>query len=226
MPDDAEQLIEFLIRPDVVGVFPEPYPASRAIPPWFRNMPAELPPDVRTVKRCPPFLEALTCGYIIPVPMDVKLTRTATGLHIDMPQVDFPLLGLHKHEEYPGAPFGPVPLLKFISPWIIKTPPGFSSLFVQPLNHFEAQIMPLAGVVETDTFYRPVALPTMVLIQPNTELLLKAGTPLAQVIPFRRESWRSTRGPWDNEKMAEVEVALQNNAHLYKETYWQKKSYT
>jgi hypothetical protein len=222
----SESLIEFLAHPEVKGVFPEPYPASRAVPQWFRNMPVTGPEEARTVKRCPPFLEALTCGYIIPLAMDVKLTRTATELKVEMPPIDYPLLGMHRHEEFPGAPFGPIPLLKFINPWIVKTPPGYSTLFVQPLNHFEAQIMPLAGLVETDVFYRPVAFPTVVLMQPNTELILKAGTPLVQAIPIKREAWRSSAGEWDPPLMVSVEQELQARPHLYKEEHWQKKSYT
>ena len=224
--DDAPaELIEFLIHPEVNGVFPAPYPAGRAIPDWLRNMPAETP-DARTVKRCPPFLEAMTCGYIIPMPVDVTLTRTPNGLHVDAPKIDFPLIGTHGPQEYPGAPFAGMPLLKFIIPWIVQTPPGYSTLYVQPLNHFETQLMPLAGVVETDAYYRPVAIPTMVLLQPGTQATFRAGTPLVQVMPFERKAWRSGSGAWDHQKMSDVEAALQSNPHLYKEQYWKKKSYT
>ena len=165
------------------------------------------------------------CGYIIPIAFDLTLTRRGSELNVDMPQVDFPLLGTQQPSEFPGAPFFNTPVLKFISPWIIKTPPGYSTLFIQPLNHFQAQIMPLAGLVETDTFYRPVAFPTLVLMQPDTQLILKAGTPLVQAIPFPREAWNSRRGPWDHALMTQVENELNANSHLYKEKHWQKKTY-
>jgi hypothetical protein len=167
----------------------------------------------------------MMCGYIIPIAFDLTLTRRGSELIIDMPQVDFPLMGTQQPSEFPGAPFGDTPVLKFISPWIIKTPPGYSTLFIQPLNHFHAQIMPLAGLVETDTFYRPVAFPTLVLMQPESQLILKAGTPLVQAIPFPREAWNSRRGPWDHELMTQVENELNANLHLYKEKHWQKKTY-
>ena len=160
------------------------------------------------------------------MPVDVTLTRTAGGLHVDAPKIDFPLIGTHDPKEYPGAPYSGMPLLKFIIPWIVKTPPGFSTLYVQPLNHFEAQLMPLAGVVETDTYYRPVAIPTMVLLQPDTRATIRAGTPLVQLVPFERRAWRSASAAWDHQKMVDVEASLQSNPHLYKEQYWKKKSFT
>jgi hypothetical protein len=167
----------------------------------------------------------MTCGYIIPVPVDVTLTRTATELNVDTVKTDFPLISTHAPQEFPGAPFSNMPVLKFLIPWIVKTPPGFSTLFMQPLNHLEAQLMPLAGVIETDTYYRPVAIPTMVLMAPNTQLVLRAGTPLVQVMPFERKSWRATSGAWDHQRMSDLEAALQANPHLYKEQHWKKKSF-
>ena len=224
MPAD-EHLIEFLARPDVVGTFPAPYPAGRAVPQWLKDMPPGADDAVRTVKRCPPFLEAMMAGYIIPVAVDITLTRRGNELNVDMTPMDFPLLGTQHPDEFPGAPFNNTPVLKLISPWIIKTPPGYSTLFIQPLNHFHVNIMPLAGLVETDTFYRPVAFPTLVLMPPESQLILKAGTPLVQAIPVPREAWRGRSGAWDHALMTQVENELNANHHLYKEKHWQKKSY-
>ena len=46
-----------------------------------------------------------------------------------------------------------------------------------------------SGVVDTDTYQVPVAFP-FVLKEPNFEGMIPAGTPIAQVIPFKRESWK------------------------------------
>ena len=58
---DANPVIRFEARADVRGRVPEPYPARNAIPDWFRNMPMEaVTPGFSTVKRCPPFLDAMS----------------------------------------------------------------------------------------------------------------------------------------------------------------------
>src|SRR5687768_12488793 len=72
------------------SVCPAPYPATRGVPQWLKDMPMDqpLPPgsaggspaeQAPTVKQCPPFLEAMTCGYLIPLPGDVAFTRDAAG---------------------------------------------------------------------------------------------------------------------------------------------------
>src|SRR4051794_13174858 len=69
-------LIEFLARAQDLGRSPRPYPASRAIPDWVKSMPMERGGGP-TLKHCPPLLEAMTAGYIIPAPCDVVFNLTA-----------------------------------------------------------------------------------------------------------------------------------------------------
>ena len=54
---------------------------------------------------------------------------------------------------------------------------------------------------------------------------VKAGTPLVQVMPFRREPWQSVHAAWDDAYASEVEREQHANLHLYKEKYWRKKTY-
>src|SRR5438045_1593547 len=124
------QLIEFH------SAWPEklerPIPASRNIPDWYKNLPTEAssinePPDVLpTLKRCPPFLEAMSCGYIIPFCADAIFTTEANG-NLTF-QATAPLIETHDPAQFRGAPFASSALVKFINPWIIRTPPGYSTL--------------------------------------------------------------------------------------------------
>jgi hypothetical protein len=60
-------------------------------------------------------------------------------------------------------------------------------MFVQPM-HRESVFTILPGIVDTDEYYAPVNFP-MVINNPEFEGLIPKGTPIAQVIPFKRESW-------------------------------------
>ena len=52
----------------------------------------------------------------------------------------------------------------------------------------------MPGIVDTDTYKASVNFP-FVLNEPDTfEGLIPAGTPIAQVIPFKRESWEISIG--------------------------------
>jgi hypothetical protein len=222
------QAIEFHTMPHLLGKIPQPIPASRAVPEWYRKMPQQKTPELSTVKRCMPFLDALTAGYLIPIVDRAHIALSEAGeFKIESVVFDPPLVEVHSRDQFPGAPFPEVPALKFNSPWVIRTPPGYSTLFVSPLNRIELPILPLSGIVDTDTFYIPISFPVLYLLGLGTELEIPRGTPLVQAIPFKRDGWASTFGAMDNEKFGMLFKALQENrGGFYKDGHWQKKSFT
>jgi hypothetical protein len=96
------------------------------------------------------------------------------------------------------------------------------------LNRFQMPLFPLAGLVETDIFYREVNFPAVLTIAPGMSLTLPRGTPLVQVIPIRRDEFQSEFVPPDLEKynaMNEQTRDLPENYNFYKDNFWRKKSY-
>ena len=75
----SRPVIEFLCRPEDKGVIAQPVPAKSALPAWFRQVPGVDTSQVGatnnglTVKRCMPFLDALSAGWIIPLAATVRL---------------------------------------------------------------------------------------------------------------------------------------------------------
>ncbi|HYV37469.1 MAG TPA: DUF6065 family protein [Gemmataceae bacterium] len=215
--------------------FPPPYPAHRVMPNWYKEMPAEnyapgmQPPGegTRTVKNCIPFLDAMTCGYIIPLAVDLKVTIGANGEFVGDA---YPrnLVDVHTPQQVPGAPFENNYLLKFVNPWLIQTPPGYSTLFLPLLNRFQPGLMPLAGLVETDLFYRAVNFPTIVTVQPGTTFTWPRGTPLVQALPVKRAEFHSEFVPLNVEKYNETNEKTQHvpeNYNFYRDNIWEKKAY-
>jgi hypothetical protein len=215
---------------------PAPYPATRAVAHWLKDMPMDRPfqqsgPDgprtvqVPTVKQCPPFIEAMTCGYIIPLPGEVSFSMDASG------GLAFQAQGKIVDTQHPlqtqGSPFQRSIIVKFINPWIVRTPPGYSTLFVPRLNTFGLPFEVLSGLVETDTYYRPVHFPTVCLLRPGQSLTLPRGTPIAQAIPIRREDWQVQIEKWDDAAHMQIEKEMAANRHsFYKDRHWKKKGYT
>ena len=78
-------VIEFLCRPEDEGVIAEPVPAKGVLPAWFRQLPgvdkAQLSATNNglTVKRCLPFVDAMSAGWIIPLAAAVRLRSVTTG---------------------------------------------------------------------------------------------------------------------------------------------------
>ena len=60
--------------------------------------------------------------------------------------------------------------------WTIITPPGWSCLFVSPLNRPNGLFEVIAGIVDTDTYPVPVNFPGMVLGDGEAEIV--PGQPL------------------------------------------------
>ena len=184
--------IEFLCEPEDKGVIAEPVPARTVHPPWYRALPGldreELSASNNglTVKRCVPFLDAMNTGWLLPLAATVRLEISDSGRQVAAGwEIDREMVSPHGAFQAAGNPYEPRPVLKFHNPWSIRTAPGWSCLFVPPLNRPGALFEVLAGVVDTDRYVAPVNLPFVALAGDGVHSLVK-GTPLAQVIPFER----------------------------------------
>jgi hypothetical protein len=214
--------IEFHQADVMRGKIPDPYPASRHIPDWFKNMPSDNE-NGATLKRCPPFVEAMTAGYIIPAPADLRITMSDQGITV-LGKYEF--LTLHHPLEYQGSPFTGNIVIKFHNPWIIVTPPDYVCLVTAPINRLEMPFLALTGIVETGTYYKEVQLPLVCLMRPGGSFLLPCGAPMIHVIPFRRERWTSQTADIDRAHRAEQQAKLNDNPHVYKDEFWKKMHFS
>jgi hypothetical protein len=211
----------------------QPKPASKVIPEWYKNMssytndekkPAGNGNTSATVKRCMPVFDALVSGYIIESPADVYVSVKDGGQWFEWS--DFSLIAFHPIEQAPEHPAkNGFPYPKWTNPWAISTPKGYSTLFVQPF-HRESVFTILPGIVDTDQYTSPVNFP-FVINDPAFEGFIPKGTPIAQVIPFKRDSWTMELGTQqDLEAQAKVGKKLQSKFFdRYKSMYWSKKEY-
>jgi len=223
----SHPLIEFHCPAHLLEHLPHPLPAARCVPEWVRQMPTQVQSSQQTptVKNCMPFLEAMTFGYVIPLPTDMTFTMDAGNLRVDIAGLDAPLVDVHSGDQLAGAPYSGTPVVKFRTPWLIRTPPGYSTLVLPPLNRFEMPFLPLAGVVETDTYYRQIAFPTLCTMTPGQQVKLTKGMPLVQVVPVPREAWSSQVGPSEVDANKVQDDQWDANRHMYRESYWEKKSF-
>ena len=190
----ARPEIRFLCRPEDEGVIAPPVPAKDYLPSWFRKLPAVDETQLSntdtglTIKRCMPFLDAMTTGWIIPLPATVRLAIRDGGRTVDSGwDFDRTLVSNHGMHQVRGNPWGDRPPCKFHNFWTIVTPPGWSCLFVDPLNRPNGVFQVLAGVVDTDTYRAPVHFPFFATGEDGLHVIEK-GSPLIQVIPFRRDA--------------------------------------
>jgi hypothetical protein len=190
----SRPILEFLCRPEDRGVIAEPRPARAVLPDWFRRLPAVdeavLGPRSNglTVKRCMPFLDAMATGWIIPLAATVRMEIRDGGTAFDCGwEFDRTMVSNHEPYQIAGHPAQPRPPGKFHNYWTVRTRPGWSCLFLPPLNRDPLPFVPLAGVVDTDAYASLIHFP-FIPVAPDGLYEIEKGTPLVQVIPFRRDA--------------------------------------
>lgn len=224
--------IKFASRLDFIEL---PKPAIKYLPDWYKKTPPEITKgaikseDLRTFKHCVPFLDSMTSGYIFELWQDVEVKQSNDGRpYIYWKKVDSEIFS-SKPEGSAGmmdTPYGySKEVLSFHHNLFIKTPPGYSVIITQPFNRTDLPFYALSGVVDTDKYPLFPGLYPMFL-RKGFEGIIERGTPMLQIIPFKRDDWKS-----ENSKELEKEGSLAGRiastfmSFWYKRNAWVKKSY-
>ena len=182
----------------------KPIPASKVLPDWYKELNSYMgnkkdphkaiaENQVGTAKRCMPLFDAITSGYLITSVSDVYVKQVDGQPYYSwsgLEQIEF-----HPTEQLPVHPQNKthkISFPKWNNFWGIKTPKGYSCLIVSPM-HRDLPFTIFPGVVDTDTYSAPIKFP-FTLNSAGYEGLIPAGTPIAQVIPFKRDSWEMEFG--------------------------------
>lgn len=220
---------------DTIGVDEQyaPVPATKVLPDWYKNTPDYVDGErlikdgqtPHTIKKCIPVFDAMTAGYILKTYVDVQVTQR-DGL----PYYEWPNHGaitfhpVRQAPEHPSRNDAPYP--KWSNPWSISTPRGWSSLILPPMHNPNGVFSILPGLVDTDTYTAPINFP-FTLDDVSWEGLIPAGTPMAQIVPINRKSWRMSIGG-DSERVSQARVTNKLASlwfHSYKRQFWSRKEY-
>lgn len=233
--------IQFLqAYPKLVSVFPEPEPGTKNIPDWYRSQPGISGEDQNTphmgsfrltVKKCQAFFDAIAVGYILKVPVDIYIDTTDGKFDIQLPaemnRFRAELVAHHSTEQISHMPFDKDQycdtVLRIHPTWMIKTPKGYSTLFVSPMHQQPTPLSAVEAIVDTDEFISDGHL--SFLVKKNFKGVIKQGTPLIQVIPFRREEWESelVKDFDEEETNLQRSVVRSTFQNGYRMKFWHKK---
>lgn len=250
-----EKEIEFSAHELIINAgenFPKPIKVN--IPQWFKNLKHDY--EHFTVKGCMPFLDSLTTGYVLYIYQDIRLKHNVTDPEgcphsifmetsvkksqlFDKGTCDFININsenvVHSQLQLEGSPINEknknCKISKIMNPWRIKTPPGYSCLFVPPLNNTDDRFSIIPGVVDTDTFQNEINFPFIVNGDKYESLdtVIQKGTPYVQVIPFKRDNWKMSIKHNSAEDQKKMNVGKYKLSTLllnsYKKLYWNKKSW-
>lgn len=218
----------------------KPCPTKSKVPNWYRNIDRylnknkiPLAPNGQTsltVKACVPFLDTITHGYTISLPFDVyAVNPDEYGYRLIWNTSQYSVIESHSFNQispdilpdgYEKNPF------KWINPWIIKTPRDYSVLILHPMQRSELPFLTLSGIVDSDSYNLPINFPF--LLKKDFYGLIKKGTPIAQIVPIKRESWTHEIGTFNeikneaNSSNVKYQAMLEN---AYKKIWWNKKDF-
>lgn len=219
-------------------VCPKPFPASQALPQWWRDATPYIVdsknPDGKKMrieggesnasfKKCTPMLDMLSSGYIVPLWVDVMVTSDVTpsiswrvsrsvfenhhGQEVEIPD------GYHETQ------------FKFCNLWTPKLPKGYSALIMPCPGYPNNPFRPISAVIDYDKTTHALFPP--VYLKKDFEGIVEKGTPMFQIIPFKRNNWQSTFSFLEDGKDEilvdrDIKATLVNN---YVKNFWEKKSY-
>lgn len=217
-----------------------PSPAILNIPTWFKDTSLRIRGEQRdglsngnsqapntTIKGCSPFLDAFGFGYIYTLALDVEIRDNEKGKDFNWrAKGDF--LTMHDRDQAPLTPppmGGEKEIVKWMNAFFIKTPPGYSCLFTHPLNRNELPFRTFSGVVDTDSYNLPVHFPFQ-LVSKEKNFIIEKGTPICQIIPFKREDWKSSIEKPNYKEQESMGFELVSKiSRSYKNQYWKKKKF-
>lgn len=183
-----------------------PCPMIKTLPEWYRKADRygkdqqtgqhfEMPGiggKIPSWKACPAVFDVMGTGYTLRTPCDIEFNQDAAG-NISAKVAD---------TRYESFLLERLPMPQFVNPsgynhkhfawwpdWAVELPPGYSALYTQPMNRFELPFLTVSGIIDNDKVNQPGTMPFFLLR--GVSGYLPAGTPYAQIIPFKREHWQS-----------------------------------
>jgi len=192
--------ITFRCDPALIELLPRPVPAKAVLPDWLRAMAPRVVSGVhqrsiRTVKQCPPFVDAMMHGFMLLLPCDVTVAAGQFSWDWPLPALTVAghpraPLSFHVPEQIAGSPLahGVQSAIKFNSFWTIELEPGWSLMAVHPVNRLDLPFRTLTGLVDADRFNEVGINFPAVWVDAGFEGVLPRGTPFAQCYPVPREA--------------------------------------
>lgn len=232
--EDDPMTLTFRCPKELEGLLPEPMPGAQGLPAWIKAMPAQAFSGVvggtdDTVKRCPPFIDAMTTGFLIPLICDVRVENGEFIWDNDLPaggSVSFARspIGFHDPGQVTGAPwFGADQfMIKFHNLWTIEAPDGYSLLFTHPFNRSDLPFTTLTGMVDCDRYHDNWINFPAHWHDTDFNGVLPRGTPVAQCYPVKRQSWVARTAAFNDqqtERAHRLQADIARDRGVYRRQY-------
>ena len=216
---------------------PIPKKSSIHLPDWYSKSERWIDSDKPVIKNyganqglkhCVPFLDAMTSGYMVELWTDIQVERVSeseASITWLVPPDPIVVRSQGSGALIPRPAGHDQTHYAWISQYAVKVPKGYSILLTHPVNRFDLPFTTLTGIMDSDSYFPAGNIPFF--LRSDFEGIIKAGTPIAQLFPYKRDSWESKEG---NNKL--VQETLQQSydsrrvlGGFYKKLHWTRKEY-
>ena len=133
-------------------MLPPPVPVALGLPAWLKAMPTQAfsamnGREENTVKRCPPFVDAMTCGFLIPLMCDLRVENGEPTWDNDIPPggaVSFSRSPVAFHDSSQVERLAAFEddrfLIKFHNLWTVEAPEGYAGAVHRPGQPFRSAV--------------------------------------------------------------------------------------
>lgn len=231
---DSPPTLTFRCPKELEGILPKPVPAALGLPDWLKAMPQQAfnavnARDTDTVKRCPPFVDAMTSGFLLPLICDLRVENGEFTWDNDLPPggdlnfVRSPL-GFHDVSQVTGTPLFNADrfMVKFHNLWTIEAPEGHALLFTHPSNRFDLPFTTLTGLVDSDRYHDNWIHFPAYWHDMSFSGVLPKGTPIAQCFAVKRDKWEmrtATLGIEDTARIHDLTMEMSVEAGIYRKRF-------
>lgn len=186
---------------------------------WKKGKVAEVVNGVvnKTIRSCPAMQDWLSSGYLILANRDIlirngvtnedsdsKFYHTEDTVHDEMEKyasATHPSIQMHDAFNYMSTMDAPVKdAFKMSNAWCITTPPGYSCFYLDPFLFQNDYFATWQGIIDTDKFNTNKD-NSQIILYPKVDhsFVITKGTPICQIIPYKREEWVATYTVKDHE---------------------------
>jgi len=211
-----------------------PKPARQYVADWYKrannfiggNMEIKEYGINKDIKLCAPFLDIMTAGYTVELLCDLLVEKTGDTIKFNWSETPAPIAMRDKKmaSTLPRPAGHSNNMYAWVMPYGPLTPPGYSALITHPFNRFDLPFTCTSGIIESDNYSMPGEIPFF--FKEDFEGIIPAGTPIIQILPFKRDSWKSEKKKFDNSFNLKQLFSIRKSIYgAYKKLYWIKKEF-
>ena len=214
---------------------PDIKPAKQFIPDWYKNIKGYNKNNLKfekdgnqpilNLKSCMPFFDAFNNGYMVELAQDLYVEIKDGKPKINWKAHPDPIGVREVGENTIPTPHG-YSESHFVwqYPHILNAKKGYSAILTHPFNRNDLPFISLTGIIDIDVLVGNGNIPFF--IKEGFEGLIPRGTPILQIIPFKRESWKIKKDDSLIEKNNKENInKTRSMVGWYKSNRWQKKEF-